>query len=250
MQNYDEMSDDELLALYHQQTVGQKAAEAGAVTRARKTADMEVKRDFGRLEEAREGMMVGRDLSGTADELDRLLSRSPTGVMAPLQKFIGKATPWGRETAADLKSFERQATGLTLEKAQGLKGALSDKDLAFLKSMAPDVTDPSEVNQAAIDAYEWAGNRLTNYEAGLQVWNDKLGSPAAKNRDGKTYDQWFGEWAAVNLPRSAFYGSKSKPAVPKKKAVAAAPATAKRVPAVAAKPPVTAGNGWKIVGQE
>lgn len=197
-----------------------KAETVAAETTARETAKRTVARDFDRLEDARLGAQQGYGLMGAASEFDRKLSRTSTGPLAPAAKFVGDIFG-GTRTSNDLRGIERLANELTLGNAQGLKGALSDKDVAFLRTLAPSITAPTGANQEAVDAYEWAASRLTNYEAGLQSWTDKLGSPAAKNARGQTYDQWFNQWAAENIRREMFEGNATRP---KKKPAAAQPA--------------------------
>lgn len=225
-----------------------KADTIAAETTARERAKREVARDFDRLEEARLGAQQGYGLMGTAQEFDRKLARTDTGPLAPVAKFFGDVVG-GTQKSNDLRGIERLANELTLGNAQGLKGALSDKDVSFLRTLAPSISAPTGANQEAVDAYEWAASRLTNYEAGLQSWTDVLGSPAAKNANGLTYDQWFNKWAAENIRREMFEGSGSRQKKPAAKfATATGPGTrpVKAVPAAPARP-VTSGSGWKIV---
>lgn len=157
------------------------------------------------LESAREGVMAASTNRGTADEIARLLQKQPTG------KFYDINFPfYGKVRNSNLQSIERLGQSGVFPDLSKLKGPLSDKDLAFLRSQQVSVANYGDENQRIVNLMRWASNRAVKYEEAIQAWNKVLGSPNVPNRKGQSFQSWWLEYADKNIPRpDIFQGTKN-----------------------------------------
>lgn len=156
-------------------------------------------KDIARLESAGEGARMGLAMEDSANQAQYWLDRGANpGFLGDIRMQAGRAL--GGQSSA-LENFNRVASGMALDNVGKLKGPLSDKDIAFLRSTVIDVNSSPQANRAAIDAQRWAARRGAAYEAALQEWSRKLGRPSALNAEGLSFDRWWGQYASERLPQ-------------------------------------------------
>lgn len=133
---------------------------------------------------------------GSAPNLRIALGRSPIG------DLMGGAfgIPSKAETA-DLESLRSAAGGKTLGDVGLLHGPLSDKDIAFLKTMSYDPGGTPEYNRRVVEAQKWASKRKAAYGAAMRAWDAKLGSPQAVNANGQSFQNWWAGYSETKLPQ-------------------------------------------------
>jgi hypothetical protein len=198
------------------------------------------KADEAKIQGAVDGVRASDDLLASAAEARQMLPQTPTGGFGDARKWAGQHLGFmagvlgvpDRDETANLERFDQLSNASTLADVGKLKGPMSDKDVAFLKSQHMSINTSREGNDRAIAAQEWAAKRMKAYESALQAWTRVTGSPSATNPAGQSFDAWFSGWAAKNIP--APYLAHGQAA----KATAAPP----RKPAT-----VSQGQGWKIV---
>jgi hypothetical protein len=220
-------------------------------------------KDIGRIERASEVAQMGLAMEDSANQAQYWLDNgADTGFLGDFRMQAGRAL--GGQTSP-LENFNRVAATMALDNVGKLKGPLSDKDIAFLKSTVVDVNSSPQANREAVRAQQWAARRAAAYEAALQEWSRKLGRPSALNAQGLSFDRWWGQYAQENLPQP---GGANRPARPQpstrqpsaqERALAARFESDKRRiaslasrprPGTPARPPaarVNSGNGWRVV---
>jgi hypothetical protein len=90
-----------------------------------------------------------------------------------------------------------------------LKGAISDKDVRFLREQQVDPGRFGGENQRIVNLMKWTGDRTKAYESAMNAWANRLGSPSALNAKGQSFQGWWGDWSEKNIPRPDI--SESKP---------------------------------------
>jgi len=160
-----------------------KYAEAMAAQRAK----MDVAKMDGATEAAGQAGMI----NANADQIQQLLRRTGTGPLALIAKPFN----------SDLQSIDRLGQAGIFGDLGKLKGPMSDKDIAFLRSQQVSTQSPGQENQRVVDLARWSARRAQEYESGLNAWTNRLGSPSARNDRGQSYDGWWSTWSQQNLPR-------------------------------------------------
>ena len=157
------------------------------------------KRDEAKLAAASEAVADASKTTALADQIQGLLRRQSTGPGAIIAKPF----------SADLQSLERLGQEGVFGNLDKLKGPMSDKDIAFLKSQSVSPTLWGKENQRIVDLMRWSAKRSQEYESGLNAWTERLGSPSARNAQGLSYDAWWAKWSQQNLPRPDLSGKKA-----------------------------------------
>jgi hypothetical protein len=111
---------------------------------------------------------------------------------------------------ADLQSLDRLGQAGVFGDLDKLKGPMSDKDIAFLRSQQVSSTNWGKENGRIVDLMRWSATRSQEYESGLNAWTNRLGSPSARNAQGLSYDAWWAKWSQQNLPRPDIAGGQKK----------------------------------------
>jgi len=168
------------------------------------------KKDIARIEAASAGVGNAASMLSTARQAREFLDDgAPTGPGAAFRLSTGKVLggvlggvagiPNTEQTNA-LTGFTQIAEGLALGDADKLKGPMSDRDIELLRNMNASPNDTPEANRRAIAGREWAAARLMAYEAAQTRWAQELGRPSSVNRAGQSFDQWWAQYAAENIP--------------------------------------------------
>lgn len=165
-------------------------------------------------EKAQENIDTGlQDAQSNATTLGLLrdtVKQAPTGSFANTRQSLGKnfgnvlgGLPFipTKEEATALANLKTLTSERTLGDVSKLKGPLSDKDVQFLARMQVDPYESRQHNEFVANLQSWANDRKREYYDGMQSWMNSLGSPAAKNRNGLTYNQWWAQWSEANMPR-------------------------------------------------
>ncbi len=160
-----------------------KYADAMAAQRAK----MDVAKMDGATEAAGQAGMI----NANADQIQQMLRQTGTGPGAHVAKYFN----------SNLQSIDRLGNAGIFGDLGKLKGPMSDKDVAFLRSQQVTSTNWGKENQRIVDLARWSAKRAQEYEAGLNAWTNRLGSPSARNDRGQSYDGWWSNWSQQNLPR-------------------------------------------------
>jgi len=132
-----------------------------------------------------------------------------TGTFAPVALGVARAgVPLvsNEKKARSLGAVERAANAATLQNAGNLKGALSDKDVSFLKSLTFNLKSATGENTDVARAQQWAGAKALGYNAARSAWEKRLGSAQAKNKSGQSFADWWTSYAEQKYPRPSFGG--------------------------------------------
>lgn len=190
------------------------------------------KKDVARIEGAGEAERNGYAMEATADQAAAILPNTPTGLFADQRIALGKAVPWAsalpgipnRTETANLETTKRLGAMGALGDVSKLKGPLSEKELAFIQTMQLNPGSSREENRRVIETMKWAARRQTAYGASLQEWTRRLGAPSARNKQGQSFDAWWGGYSARAIPPP---GVRPRGAAPAKPAADAKPAPSK-----------------------
>jgi hypothetical protein len=146
-----------------------------------------------------------------ADYSASIVKQAPSGFLGDARLMLGKsplgkvAGGWfgvpNREDTVALEQLNEQGNRGALANTTMLKGPMSDKDVAFLKSLSYSINSTPEHNAKVAEAAKWASKRQAAYGASMRTWTQKLGSPSSLNPQGQDFEQWWGQWSGENLPR-------------------------------------------------
>lgn len=136
----------------------------------------------------------------------------PLGGFAEGRMWASKNLPFMRgalgvpteDQLANMQSIQRAGNEGTLGNVGQLKGPLSDRDVVFLKTLQYDVNSPRQTNMRVAMAEQWAAKRQAAYASALRKWTEILGSPSALNKEGISFDRWWGQYSEQALPRPTF----------------------------------------------
>jgi hypothetical protein len=81
-----------------------------------------------------------------------------------------------------------------------LKGPLSDRDVAFIKTLQYSPGASRTQNARVVEGQKWIAKRQAAYASALRTWTEKLGSPSALNGAGVSFDRWWGDYSTNALP--------------------------------------------------
>lgn len=176
------------------------AAAQGSQKYADAMAGARAKADLNKLEAATASAGQSGTINANADQVQQLLRKTGTGPGAIIAKPF----------SADLQSLDRLGQAGVFGDLDKLKGPMSDKDIAFLRSQQVSSTNWGKENGRIVDLMRWSATRSQEYEAGLNAWTNRLGSPSARNGQGMSYDAWWAKWSQENLPRPDISGGPKK----------------------------------------
>jgi len=130
----------------------------------------------------------------TINQLANLSDEAISGSAPQAQKAIMRAAETiGLDVngLAETEAFEALSNRLTLDKAQSLSGALSDKDIDFLQSTVPTLGQSKEGRKKLIG--------IMRDMAQLEIDYAKAASEYMRDRKGQVFDEnEFAEWYAQN----------------------------------------------------
>lgn len=178
---------------------------------ARVEAKEQAKYDVDRYASAMSGRNEAYGREAIADEALGLLQTAPTGPNSELRSDLGRRglgwLPWvpNRDEAIDMERLRQIGSEGVLGTVGELKGPLSDRDVMFLREMQinPDATP--ETNRNVAQAHRWAARRQAAYGSAMSRWRRDLGSPSARNAQGLSFDDWWADYSARELPRPGAY---------------------------------------------
>jgi len=158
--------------------------------------------------QAQAGVTEGSATLERAKEISPLLKQTYTGPGAYFGA-IGSIPKSGLQDLTNLSTIKRTGGKAIFGDLELLKGAISDKDVKFLREQQLDPGKTREENQRIVKLMEWTGVRSKAYEGALNAWANRLGSPSAKNANGQSFIGWWADWSEKNIPRPGI--SESKP---------------------------------------
>ena len=221
MADLSKMSDQELLAIYRQRkgipaTPGPRPVASGDIVQQQigspvyknragtNLADQDIKINA----QAQQAVKEGSETIGRAKEIAPLLEQTYTGPGAYFGA-LGSIPKSGLQDLTNLSTVKRLGGKAIFGDLELLKGAISDKDVKFLREQQVDPGKTREENQRIVKLMEWTGVRSKAYEGALNAWSNRLGSPSAKNANGQSFIGWWADWSEKNIPRPGI--SESKP---------------------------------------
>lgn len=207
------LSDEELLAMHRQRqmapaTPGPRPVASGNIIQQQiggKVYNTQAGKDLASgdvamQQAARASAVEGAQAKGRAKEIGALLKQTSTGPLAYLvhgaQAAVG--APKDLTNLSTIKRLGGQGVFGDLDK---LKGAISDKDVRFLREQQVDPGKFGGENKRIVDLMTWTGDRSKAYEAAMNAWANRLGSPSALNARGQSFQGWWAQWSEENMPR-------------------------------------------------
>ena len=158
------------------------------------------KADNAMTQGAREAVKQGESADSRAKEIGKILQETSTG---PLANFgYGVAYPFtGPKHLTNLGTLKREGGAGIFGDLDKLKGAISDKDVRFLREQQVDPSKFGNENQRIVELMKWTNVRSRAYEGAMNSWAKRLGSPSATNARGQSFQSWWAGWSAQNIPR-------------------------------------------------
>lgn len=157
-------------------------------------------RDATLTTQAQEGAVQGALTKGRAKEIGDLLKQTSTGPGAYIGHGV-KALVGAPQDFTNLSTIKRLGGQGVFGDLDKLKGAISDKDVRFLREQQVDPGKFGGENQRIVDLMTWTGDRSKAYEAAMNAWANRLGSPSALNARGQSFQGWWARWSEENMPR-------------------------------------------------
>lgn len=191
--------------------LAEEAAGLRGDTYGRKFQEAIATKDANRFSEAVTGWSGAGGLEANAQSASALLDAdTPVGPFADQRILAGRVAgdflgflpgvPT-RDQTRNLEQLRRLGDVGALGDVGQLKGALSEKELAFVQRLQFDPNASRETNQMVADTQAWMARRQAAYGSAMQRWTQDLGSPSRPNPRGQSFDAWWGTWSAQNLPR-------------------------------------------------
>lgn len=144
------------------------------------------------------------------DQASALQNQANTAYNALGQHGTGPFTDWSLgisrflgddKNARAMGAMERVSGKAALADAQDMKGALSDKDVAFLKSMTYGLGHSTGENLDVARAQEWAAQKTKSYLLSRSRWEKQLGSFDARDAQGRNFDDVWAEYSSRVYPQ-------------------------------------------------
>jgi hypothetical protein len=174
--------------------------------------------DTGMTQGARDSAVQGSLASGRAKEIAEILQETATGPLA--YAGYGAISPLtGAKHLTNLSTIKRLGGQGIFGDLDKLKGAISDRDVRFLREQQVDPNKFGGENQRIVNLMKWTGDRTKAYESAMNAWANRLGSPSATNARGQSFQGWWTDWSEKNMPRPDL--SRPKPAQGKFKLISA-----------------------------
>lgn len=156
--------------------------------------------DVAMQQAARASAVEGAQAQGRAKEIGALLNQTPTGPLAYLVHGA-KAAVGAPQDFTNLSTIKRLGGQGVFGDLDKLKGAISDKDVRFLREQQVDPGKFGGENQRIVNLMKWTGDRSKAYESAMNAWANRLGSPSALNARGQSFQGWWAQWSEENMPR-------------------------------------------------
>lgn len=137
------------------------------------------KKDADRVDEYTDSGRMAEEGSATLDYIDGLRKQAYTG---PIQGRVANAVGHPATQALD-----GAINNLSLDIAQKMKGSLSDKDIAFVKSQAPSLAMGGAAGESASGAIRAAFERTQQRSAFYRTWAEKNGGIDGADTAWKKY---------------------------------------------------------------
>lgn len=142
----------------------------------------------------------------TLDQLDAILPKLQTGSLAGLEREVAAFAQAVGIDPATLnlqdpglaQTLTAQATRLRLDLLQNLKGAVTDREQQMFAAALPALGNTPEGNQLISGMMRAVADRASAKAQLAQQWASEVGSPFAKNGQGKTFDQVWQEYMKAN----------------------------------------------------
>lgn len=213
MVDLSKLSDEELLAIHRQRqsapaTPGPRPVASSNIMQQQignrayttKLSSEVAARDAMMTTQAQEGATQGALTRERAKEIGNLLGQTSTGPLAYIGHGV-KALAGAPQDFTNLSTIKRLGGQGVFGDLDKLKGAISDKDVRFLREQQVDPSKFGEENQRIVNLMKWTGDRARAYEAAMNAWANRLGSPSALNAKGQSFQGWWGQWSEENMPR-------------------------------------------------
>jgi hypothetical protein len=156
--------------------------------------------DIALQREARAFAIEGAKSKGRAKEIEALLNQTSTGPLAYIGHGV-KALAGAPQDFTNLSTIKRLGGQGVFGDLDKLKGAISDKDVRFLREQQVDPGKFGNENQRIVNLMKWTGDRSRAYEAAMNAWANRLGAPSALNARGQSFQGWWAQWSEENMPR-------------------------------------------------
>lgn len=137
------------------------------------------KADAERVSEYMDAGKAAQEGKATLDQIDALRKEAYTG------PIIGRAATYLGVPAN--QALEASTNQLSLDVAQKMKGSLSDKDIAFVKSQVPTAATGGEAGRAASDAIRAGFERAEQRASFYRTWAERYGNINGADAAWKRY---------------------------------------------------------------
>lgn len=145
--------------------------------------------------------MQGNNVAiGKLDRFEAANAKQPTGGIYKIPGVGAVAEGLGDDEISEMRTI---ANELTLGANSGLKGATSDKDIAFLQGTQPNIGRDKASNTKIIGAYRRAYERMNEFEQGkldaqavgdvpnfMRTWQAYVNSTSIQDNKAPSYAQW------------------------------------------------------------
>jgi hypothetical protein len=183
-QNTNSATEDQIGGKEYNETAGRKLAEADVLL----------------TQAARDAATQGSNTQSRGKEIANLLQQTSTGPGAYIGHGV-KALFGDNQDLTNLSSIKRLGGQGVFGDLDKLKGAISDKDVAFLREQQAGPGKFGEENQRIVNLMDWTGKRTKAYEQAQNAWASKLKSPSATNAQRQSFQGWWNDWSEKNIPR-------------------------------------------------
>lgn len=168
----------------------------------------QAKQDAKLLEDARQrAISYTTQTAPKIQEMRRLMDQGmEMGPLAGMRENVARTLPFTRglpgiPDAGELAragAFRNIAGNMVLEMAEKSKGSMSDSDLAYFKTLTPQVEAGKLTSQGALDAMEKVSERDRQYAATSEAWTNRYGGLSMPDENGQTFFTSWGEWTQMN----------------------------------------------------
>ena len=129
-------------------------------------------KDAGAFVDWRDSAMKAQSTLSDLDNIEKILGASQTGKAEELNAMIGQYL--GTTQGANLQTFKTAVAPMIRRNAEAMKGALSDKDIAFLQQAGPNFGNDPRANAEVIGILRrGAQQQMENYRKAQQYVNER-----------------------------------------------------------------------------
>jgi hypothetical protein len=153
------------------------------------------------IQDARNAVVQGSSTAQRARQISQILRETYTGPGSYIVQGA-KALVGAPEDLTNLATIKRLGEEGIFGDLDKLKGAISDKDVQFLRGQQVKPGGFSGLeNKRIVDLMNWTNKRAKEYENAMNAWTNRLGSPSRTNARGQSFQSWWNDWADQNIPR-------------------------------------------------